>query len=218
MFPISDDRPSGHFPIITLILIFTSIAAFIAELLSPNMEALISKYSLIATQLDFSNYKTFYPFITSIFLHGGFVHIISNLWFLWIFGDNVEGAFGPFKFLLFYLGSGIVASFAQLAFLAGLDIPMLGASGAIAGVLGAYYRLFPKHKIKTLIPVFGIPAIISVPASFMLIYWFITQIFSGVASIGISSTNLGGVAFWAHVGGFVFGLVVGPLLAKLWRI
>ena len=217
MFPISDDKPSGHFPFVTFTLIIVSVFVFLLEITAPDPEAFISQYALIAVNIDFANRATLYPFITSIFLHGGFVHILSNMWFLWIFGDNVEDALGSVKFLLFYLTAGIAASLTQSLFLAGSEIPMLGASGAIAGVLGTYYRLFPKHKIKTLVPIFGLPAVVSVPASFMLLYWFITQLFAGVASVGLSTASLGGVAFWAHVGGFVFGLIFGPVLAVFWR-
>lgn len=217
MFPISDDNPSGRLPIVSISIILLSSVVFLIEFTSPDPEAFFSKYALVGSTINFSDFKTLYPFITSIFLHGGIVHILSNMWFLWIFGDNVESAMGSFKFLIFYLTAGIFASFTQFIFLMNSDIPMIGASGAIAGVLGAYYRLFPNHKIKTIIPFLGLPTLVSLPASLMLFYWFVTQLFSGVASLGITLAGIGGIAFWAHIGGFIFGIIFGPVLVDLSR-
>lgn len=212
MFPISDSHPGGRFPLINIILITATIFVFIQQLLAPNPESFIIRYALIPSNINFSDLQTLIPFISAIFLHGGFLHIISNMWFLWVFGDNVEGHFGLLLFPLVYFLSGIVGNILQYILMPSSSIPMLGASGAVAGVLGAYYVLFPHAKIKTLIPFFGFASIVSVSASFMLGYWFILQILSGAASLPLMSQS-GGIAFWAHVGGFVAGVI----LAKIFK-
>lgn len=213
MFPLKDHHPSGKFPFVNVFLIALNIYLFYKELTILDLEAYIGQYALIPANVDFSRPETLLPFLTSMFLHAGFLHILSNMWFLWIFGDNVEASIGHLKYLAFYLFCGVAASFAQYLFISNSTLPMLGASGAIAGVLGAYLRFFPQAKIDTIIPVFGFPAIIAVPASFMLIYWFITQAFSGVASIIIATASVGGVAYLAHAGGFAAGLISSFLFA-----
>jgi len=179
-----------------------------------NPDSFTIAYSLVPKNVNFGEYITLMNFITSIFLHGGWLHIISNMWFLWIFGDNVEGAIGHFKYLVLYLLSGISGGLAQYFFMPGSNIPMLGASGAVAGALGAYFLLFPHHKIKTLVPIFGFLTFTNISAFIMLGYWFVLQIFSGAVSIPGVETDSGGVAFWAHVGGFVTGLVLGKLFVN----
>ena len=171
----------------------------------------IELYGLIPANIDFYRPETLTPFISGLFLHAGFLHILSNMWFLWIFGDNVESLMGHFKYLGFYLICGILASFTQYLFISGSNLPMIGASGAIAGVLGAYLKYFPNNKIDTLIPIFGLPIIVAIPAGFMLIYWFFIQTFSGFTTIVDSTTAIGGVAYIAHIGGFIGGLLVSPL-------
>ena len=212
MFPISDSHPGGRFPFVNILLIAATIFVFIQQFVSLDPDAFIAKYALIPSLIDLSNYSTLVPFVSAIFLHGGFLHIISNMWFLWVFGDNVEGRFGFFLFPIVYFLSGIIGNLVQYLFMPLSSIPMLGASGAVAGILGAYYVLFPHSKIKTLIPFFGFVNIVSIPASFMLGYWFVLQLFSGAVSLPFSG-EVGGIAFWAHVGGFVTGVVV----AKLFR-
>jgi membrane associated rhomboid family serine protease len=204
MLPLRDSQSSGRFPIVTFLLIAINVFVFYLEITAADPEAFISQYALIPSQLDFSNPGTWRPFLTSMFLHAGFVHIISNMWFLWIFGDNVEDRLGLF-YLPFYLLSGVVGSFAQLIFMRDSAIPMLGASGAIAGVLGAYLVLFPRNTVSTLVPVFGFATIVNLPASAMLFYWFFTQLFSSVASIAVMTGETGGVAYMAHLGGFLSG-------------
>jgi membrane associated rhomboid family serine protease len=162
----------------------------------------------------FTDYTTLIQFVTSIFLHGGWLHIISNMWFLWIFGDNVEGSLGHFWYLILYLASGVIGGLAQYLFMPDSNIPMLGASGAVAGALGAYFLLFPHHKIKTLLPILGFITFTNVSAYIMLGYWFVLQVFSGAMSIPGSRIDEGGVAFWAHVGGFVAGLIIGKIFAR----
>src|SRR3989338_373962 len=208
MFPIRDTRNSGKFPIVNLILIGFNIYVFILELFSPNIEVFIAQYSLIPQNVNFFNIQTLKPFVTSMFLHAGFLHILSNMWFLWIFGDNVEAAIGHIKYLIFFIFCGVAASFIQYLFIANSTLPMIGASGAIAGVLGAYLKLFPKNKVDTIIPIFGLPFFIALPAYFMLIYWFVTQAFNGVASIIVATASVGGVAYLAHAGGFLTGFLV----------
>lgn len=214
MFPIKDTKTANGFPIVNLLLIAANLYVFFLELTAPSLEFFISTYALIPKNIDFTRVETLIPFITSLFLHAGFLHILSNMWFLWVFGDNVEAVMGHIKYFVFYIAAGITASTAQLIFIASLDLPMLGASGAIAGVLGAYLKYFPHHKIDSLVPVFGLPLIVAIPASFMLVYWFITQAFNGVASILTATAAIGGVAYFAHAGGFVWGFVTSTVFAK----
>jgi membrane associated rhomboid family serine protease len=141
---------------------------------------------------------------TSIFLHGGILHVLGNMLYLWIFGDNVEDAMGPVRFLIFYLLCGVVASFAQIAIAPGSSVPLVGASGAIAGVLAAYVMLYPYAKVLTIIPIFFFLRLIAVPAVLLLGIWFVLQVISGAGSLGSS----GGVAWFAHIGGFIAGLVL----------
>ncbi len=142
-------------------------------------------------------------------MHGGFLHIISNLWFLWVFGDNVEAKLGFFLFPILYLTFGVAGALAQYIVGSDINIPMLGASGAIAGVLGAYLALFPHHRVDTLIPVFGFPAIIPISAAIMLFYWFFIQLISGAAALTIYENE--GIAWFAHIGGFLGGWLVGKI-------
>jgi membrane associated rhomboid family serine protease len=214
MFPIRDSRSSGRFPFINLSLIAANLYVFYKELTAPDPEVFINAYALIPSNVNFSNPENLLPFVTSLFLHAGFLHILSNMWFLWVFGDNVEAAMGHINYLAFYIFCGIAASFVQYAFIADSALPMIGASGAIAGVLGAYLRFFPGHSIDSLVPVFGLPLIVAVPASFMLIYWFIIQAFNGVASIAVATAAFGGVAYLAHAGGFAAGILLSRLFEK----
>src|SRR3989344_4843762 len=211
MFPIRDSQNADKFPLVNLCLIGINIYFFIKELLSPNIDAFISLYGLIPANIDFSRTETLTPFVSGLFLHAGFLHILSNMWFLWIFGDNVESIMGHLKYLGFYLFCGIVASFAQYLFIPQSHLPMIGASGAIAGVLGAYLKYFPNNKIDTIIPIFGLPIIVAIPASFMLIYWFFIQTFNGVATITVATAAIGGVAYIAHAGGFLSGFLASVL-------
>ena len=207
MFPIRDSQNSGKFPFINLSLIAVNIYFFTQELFAPNIELFIKNYALIPANVDLFRPETLTPFISSLFLHAGFLHILSNMWFLWIFGDNVEAVMGHIKYLGFYLFCGITASVVQYIFTVDSTLPMIGASGAIAGVLGAYLKYFPRNSIDTIVPIFGLPIIVAIPASLMLIYWFFTQAFNGVASIVTSTASIGGVAYIAHVAGFASGFL-----------
>jgi membrane associated rhomboid family serine protease len=209
MFPISDSIASRGFPFINLLLIGITVYVFFLQVTAPDLDTFIYQYALIPSLVDFNHVSTLTPFVTAIFLHGGYFHIFTNMWFLWVFGDNVEDHIGFFMYPIIYLLSGIVGNVAQYLVAPSSSIPMLGASGAVAGVLGSYFVLFPHAKIKTLVPFFGFFSFLDLSAPFMLGYWFVLQIFSGVASFGLSES--GGVAFWAHVGGFVTGFIIAKI-------
>ncbi len=206
MFPISDSMPSRRFPFINIAIIIVTAYVFYQQIVASSQEAFIRQYALIPTSVDINNPYTLLPFVTAIFLHGGFLHILSNMWFLWVFGDNVEGHIGWTAYFLLYFLAGITGNVAQYLLMPGSSIPMLGASGAVAGILGAYFTLFPHAKIKTLFPIFIFLTVINVPAYFMLGYWFFLQVFSGAATLPFGSET-GGIAFFAHVGGFIAGVL-----------
>lgn len=212
MFPLTDTQGSRNFPFWVFVIIGFNVWFFLMELTAADPNAFINQYALIPSHIDFTNWETLKPFITSQFVHAGVIHILSNLWFLWIFGDNVEATLGFFFFPIFYLLAGIVGALVQYLIFPGSTIPMVGASGAIAGVLGIYLAFFPRHRIRTLIPIFFLPAIIDIPAWLMLIYWFLTQVFSGTAALTNTAEMLGGIAFFTHIGGFLFGYLIGKLL------
>lgn len=209
MFPLRDSHVPRKTPIITWIIIILNAIVFLLEITSPNPEAFIGSYALIPSIIDFQEISTLAPFITSQFLHAGIIHILGNMWFLKVFGDSVEERFDSLTFLTVYLFSGVVGGLIQYFVLPDSTIPILGASGAVAGVLGSYLVLFPKEKIETLVPVFGFFTIAEIPASFMLVYWFLIQLFSGVGSFAVA--QVGGVAWWAHVGGFAAGWLIARL-------
>lgn len=211
MIPISDSIPSLKFPIANILLIAANIIVFFFEITSPIPDAFIQKYALIPSLINFSHPDTLYPFVAAMFLHAGFLHIIANMLFLWVFGDNIEGYFGILFFLFIYFISGITGNLTQFILMSNSNIPMLGASGAIAGIIGSYFILFPHAKIRTLIPVFGFFSIVQIPAPIMLGYWFLLQVISGTVSLTLSGDS-GGTAFFAHVGGFATGLILTLLL------
>ncbi len=206
MIPLKDSQPTNIFPIWTYAIIAVNVYVFYLQMTVADPEALISQYALIPANINFADYTTLFPFITSQFLHGGFLHIISNMWFLFIFGDNVEERAGFLLFPFLYLLSGIAGGLAQYIFMADSAIPMLGASGAIAGVLGAYFAWFPNHTVKSLVPFFGFFTVLDIPAYFMLFYWLATQFIAGVGSFS-PGDELGGVAYFAHIGGFLAGWI-----------
>jgi membrane associated rhomboid family serine protease len=208
MFPIKDTIRSRSFPLVTWAIIISNILLFFFELsLSPSgLSKLIRNYGLIANQISLSNPLTWFPFVSHMFLHGGWFHLLSNLWTLFIFGDNVEDRMGSFRFLIFYLFGGIGAGLMQV-FLGAANVPSIGASGAIAAVLGAYFVFFPRAKVITLIPIFIIPWFIDIPALIFIGFWFVSQLFSGLLSLAGSAANAG-IAWWAHIGGFLIGLVL----------
>jgi membrane associated rhomboid family serine protease len=204
MFPLRDTQPSYSKPVVTILLIVVNILVFLFEfsLDRESQNAFIHAYGLIPDQFHFSNV------ITSMFLHGGWMHVLGNMWFLWIFGDNIEDILGHGKYLLFYLLCGVVAALAQVGVSPNSPIPTVGASGAIAGIMGAYMIKFPHSRILSLIFIVIFFTTVEIPAWIMLIYWFVVQFFSGVGTLGASQVSQGGVAFFAHIGGFIAGIVL----------
>ncbi len=215
MLPLKDSQPAKIFAFWTIAIIVLNIYTFYQMWFAGDPEVFIQRYALIPALIDFSNWSSLIPFITSQFLHGGLLHIASNMLFLWIFGDNVEEHFGFLVFPIFYLLSGVIGGLSQYFFLPESTIPMIGASGAVAGVLGAYFALFPNHKVKTLVPIFLFITVMDIPAWAMLLYWIVTQIYAGAASISPTSGNdIGGIAYFAHIGGFIFGWVFAKMFPK----
>lgn len=212
MFPVRDHNPSDKFPLLVVTLVIVNTLIFLLEIATPNFETFIGTYALTPALVSFSDISSLYPFITSMYLHGGFLHLASNMWFLWIFGDNIEASLGHLGFFFFYTISGVGAAFLQYLISPSSNIPMLGASGAIAGILGAYLVFFPKAKIDTYIVSFGgFLHQVQMPAYFMLIYWFVIQLFAGATTI-VKTASTGGVAWWAHVGGFAVGWTIANIL------
>ena len=208
MFPIRDTQPSYSKPVVTVILIVVNILVFLYEfsLDSFSQNAFMYRFALIPDRFHFSNV------VTSMFLHGGWMHVLGNMWFLWIFGDNIEDILDHPKFLLFYLMCGIAAALTQVFFNPTSRVPMVGASGAIAGVMGAYMIKFPNSRIRTLIFLFIFFTMVDVPAWIMLIYWFGLQFIGGFESLTSAQVAQGGTAFFAHVGGFLAGMLLINLL------
>lgn len=214
MIPIRDRNPSGTFPYVTIGIIAVTIFIFLYELsLGSDLNVFLHRYGVVPVKIthyyqtsDLTLIDTFFPFLSSIFLHGGVVHLIGNMWFLWIFGDNIEDKLGHVKYFGFYILCGIIASSVHVFFNSRSEIPCIGASGAIAAVLGAYMVTFPRARIVTIVPIFFFLQIIELPAMVVLGFWFFIQFFSGAVSITASTS--GGVAWWAHVGGFVSGIIL----------
>lgn len=222
MVPLRDDNPTTITPYVTYSLIVINILVFVYELTlqQGQLQQFLDIWAVVPRELTASFEGRGYPgewitLFTSQFLHGGFLHVGGNMLFLWIFGNNVEDRLGRIKYLVFYLACGALAALAQWFFTSGSEIPSLGASGAIAGVMGAYILRFPNAKVLTLIPLGIILLPLRIPAIFFLGFWFVQQALYGVASLG-ATTNIGmqngGVAYWAHAGGFVFGAILGPIL------
>lgn len=215
MLPLRDTIRSYGFPVVNLIIIGVNALVFLFEISLPpaGLDRLISVFGLVPARLPLSNPaallqdpQSLLSLFSHMFLHGGWVHFLSNMWILYIFGDNVEDRMGSGRYLVFYLVSGLASGLMQSVIDPSSQVPAIGASGAIAGVLGAYFLLFPGARVVTLIPIFIIPWFVEIPALFYLGFWFVTQLFSGIAALG--ATSMGGVAWWAHIGGFVFGALV----------
>jgi membrane associated rhomboid family serine protease len=207
MIPLRDTVQSRNPPIFTWIIIIINTFVFLYQVRLPTVDLLnfIDTYGLIASRLDFLTPTTWFSLLSHMFLHGGWLHFLSNMWILFIFGDNVEDRLGGIKFILFYLIGGISAGIVQVIF-AYSDIPAVGASGAIAAVLGAYFLFFPTARVLTLIPIFIFPWFVRIPAIIYLGLWFFTQLWSGLISMTVSEgVSMGGVAWWAHIGGFIVG-------------
>lgn len=205
MFPIGDDDSQVHMsPIVTTGLIVANVLVFLVELNAGD--EFIKQWAFVPSRFSESPATEWPTVFTAMFMHGGWLHLFGNMLYLYIFGDNVEESFGHVKFLIFYLVAGIAATFAQYYFNAGSSIPNLGASGAIAGVLGAYILLFPQARVDVLV----VRTVMSMPALIVIGFWFILQLFSGAGSIARTdeTADTGGVAYMAHVGGFAAGLAI----------
>jgi membrane associated rhomboid family serine protease len=204
MIPLRDSQPSNSRPVVTSLIIAVNVLVFLFEVaLDPfSRNQFIAMYGVVPDHLDMTT------LFTSMFIHGGWMHLIGNMWFLWIYGDNVEDILGPWKYLLFYLLCGVTAGLVHVVTNPYSRVPTVGASGAIAGVMGAYMVKFPHSRILTLIPIFIFFTTVEIPAVFILVYWFILQFFSGVGSVGYSHLSRGGVAWFAHVGGFIAGIIL----------
>jgi len=216
MIPLKVDILRTRAAVCNVFLIMVNVLVFFYELsLSPRAgQSLIYAFGLIPshTGLLFSAHGTtlsaaFLPMVTSMFLHAGWMHLLGNMLFLWVFGGNVEDALGHFQYLIFYFICGIGAAVVHTIFNWGSNVPTVGASGAISGVMGAFIVLFPRARVATLIPALFLFFTIRIPAFLMLGYWFFLQIFSGLATLGVGGQQ-GGVAWWAHVGGFLLGGVI----------
>jgi membrane associated rhomboid family serine protease len=222
MFPIRDTIPSRRAPVMNWILIAANVAAFAFQLTLPPeaQEAVFQRFGIVPAHYSDPEWRLevglplgFLPFFTNMFLHGGLWHLIGNVWTLWIFGDNVEDRMGRFRFLVFYLACGLAAGAVHFVTNPSSTLPTVGASGAIAGVLGAYLLLYPHARVVTVLPILFYPLVFEVPALIYLGIWFLIQIWSGVAS-SAGPEEVGGVAWWAHIGGFLAGMALLPLLKK----
>ena len=215
MIPLRDKNPSGTVPLVTLAIIAACTITFLYELSAPSLQQLFASYALIPARVTLGlengtgplgSLGAIVPFLTSMFLHGGWLHLIGNMWYLWIFGDNVEDTLGPLRYLLFYFLCGIAAGATHVLVSPGSTAPTVGASGAIAGVLAGYASLFPRARVVTLIPIIFYFSIVELPAVALLVLWFVIQGLSGFLSLGAPGST--GVAWGAHVGGFLAGLVL----------
>ncbi len=222
MIPIRDTIRSSISPVVNWLLIAANALVFIYELSLPpdSLNQFIYSFGIVPANLDLSqplmlaaNPTPLISFITHMFMHGGWIHFLSNMWILFIFGDNVEGRMGHTRYLVFYLLSGLAAGVAQTLVAPNSTVPSIGASGAIAGIMGAYLVLFPGARVVTLVPVIFFFWTFELPAIFFLGFWFISQLFSGIMSLP-SAGLTGGVAWWAHIGGFVFGILLHRLFLK----
>jgi len=211
MIPIRDAIRSRTFPVVNIVIIVLNVLAFLWQLSQgPHLKEALFLYGIVPLRYSdpnlsahFTGFQQYLPFLTSMFLHGGFLHIIGNMWFLYIFGDNIEDRLGHIRYLFFYLLCGVTAGLVHLLTNWDSKIPTIGASGAISGIMGAYLLLYPRSKILTLIPIFLFIQFIEIPAFIFLGYWLLIQLFSA----SLTSRNVGGIAFWAHIGGFIAGLL-----------
>src|SRR5437773_2765123 len=217
VLPIRDNIPSRRFPAITLALIAANTLVFLWELqLGPRMlerafvelAIIPARYSIPEIAESFSLSEQVLPFFSSMFLHGGWLHLIGNMWTLWIFGDNVEDRLGRARYLALYLASGVAAALLHIYTNAGSLVPTIGASGAIAGVMGAYFRVYPYARVETLVPPFFFGPVFELPAVLFLGWWFLLQFFNGAMSLGARGQGFSGIAWWAHAGGFPLGFAI----------
>jgi len=212
VIPLADEMPRRSVPVVTVALLALNVVVFLYELaLGSGADGLLMSLGAVPAHITSPDIYpvAFVTLLTSMFLHGGWTHLIGNMLYLWIFGDNVEDALGHLGYLVFYLVAGVAAGLAQVAMAPDSLIPAIGASGAIAGVLAVYLVLYPSAPVRALVPGFFVARVARVPAAAVLGMWFILQLFNGFLSLGVSTMATGGVAWFAHIGGFVVGLVVG---------
>ncbi|HQR67131.1 MAG TPA: rhomboid family intramembrane serine protease [Thermoanaerobaculia bacterium] len=217
MIPLRDSVPRRTYPFVNNLLLALNVAVFLLEVAQgPELEAFLARWAFIPDRLlhpaawGMPFPASLVTVVTAMFLHGGFLHLAGNLLYLWIFGDNVEDALGHFRYLVFYLASGVAAAVLQTALNPDSAVPNVGASGAIAGVLGGYFVLYPRARVVTLVPLFFLFPLVEVPAAIYLLFWFVMQFWMGWGDLAAASRHpgQGGVAWWAHVGGFVAGVLL----------
>lgn len=204
MIPLRSTEPVRSPATVVISLIIANLLIFFYELsMGPHqLDRFIMQHGMVPDRLHWVTV------LTSMFIHGGWLHVLGNMWFLWVYGRNVEDSMGPGRFFAFYLLCGVAAALIQVFFNPYSRVPTVGASGAIAGVMGAYLMKFPHARIITLVPIFIFITTLELPAVFLLLYWFAIQFFSGVGSIGYSQVSTGGIAWFAHIGGFVAGMLL----------
>jgi membrane associated rhomboid family serine protease len=216
MIPLRDENPTRSIAFVNILFIAVNVAAFVYEVSLPSrqsLEAFFADFALTPVAIVHAASPVAYrTVLTSMFLHGGWLHLIGNMLYLWIFGNNIEDSVGHFKYIAFYLVCGTAAAVAQIAVNPDSHVPMIGASGAVSGVLGAYLLLFPRARVLVLFPIWIFLRFIYVPAWLMLLFWFGLQLLSGAATF--NRMPVGGVAFWAHIGGFVAGMILIPVFKK----
>ncbi len=211
MIPIRDTIPSKNYPVVNNCIIGINVVLYLVQMAQgPDLNRFVYIYGLVPARYSipqitsyFTTGQQFFSLLSFMFLHGGFWHLLGNMWSLYIFGDNIEDRLGPLRYLVFYLLCGITSGLSHLIFNLNSNMPTIGASGAIAGVMGAYLILHPNAKILTLIPIIFIPWFIESPAFFFLGFWFVLQFINAAGSHG----SIGGIAWWAHIGGFIFGII-----------
>lgn len=214
MIPLRDNLKVNKGNYVVWGLILVNLAVFFVQLGVDDPKSFVEKWGLVPAEVNFLRLSSLVPFLTAIFLHGGFVHLLGNMWFLGVFGRSVEAAYGRLKFLFYFLFWGILAFSVQYLFIPKGSIPMIGASGAVAGVLGSYLVFYSRARVLTLIPVFFFITTAWIPAFIFLPYWFLIQFFSGATQVVQGVGAEAGVAFWAHVGGFIGGYITAKKYEK----
>ena len=216
MIPLKDENPTETFPFVTILFIVMNAAVFAYEMFlgETNIEPFVRTMAVVPVEIGRGLAVREYPtLLTSLFLHGGLLHLLGNMLYLWIFGNNIEDALGHFRFILFYLLCGALASVTHIVLNASSNVPVIGASGAISGVLGAYLILYPRARVLTLVPLFFFIRIIRLPAFVIIGMWIVFQIVQGLPSLAADSAG-GGVAWFAHIGGFFAGIALLPLFIR----
>jgi membrane associated rhomboid family serine protease len=215
VIPLKDKNPTHRVPVVNIALIVANIAVFLYEVsLGPRIEQFFLTFGVVPSDIveSFTSGRfrigAVSTFLTSMFLHGGWLHLAGNMLYLWVFGDNVEDKLGHGRYLVFYVVCGLAASLLHVFIAPSSSMPTVGASGAISGILGAYLFMFPRARVVTVIPIFFFLQIAELPALVVLGFWFVMQFFNGLISLGYETGGMGGVAWWAHVGGFVAGLIL----------